>query len=64
MTCDERNRRTRARRLATKAAYALQAVRGTGLWRLLYMAAGRPFAPVFVGGLEAVERRLADRKRA
>ena len=62
MIPDERNRRSPATRLAAKADYALQAV--LGLWRWLYTAAGRPLAPGFVGGLDAVERWLVDRKRA
>lgn len=64
MTRDERNRRARARRLAAKAGYVLQAVRGGGVWRLLYAAAGRPFRSVVAGDFEVVERYLVDRKRA
>lgn len=64
MTRDERIRRTRARRLAAKADYALQAVRGSGLWRVLYVAVGRPFRPVVAGDFETVEQWLVQRKRA
>ena len=62
-TDPRRLRELRARRHAAKAGCFLEKVRNAALWRL-YVAAGPLYRPVIAGELEAVERYLADRKRA
>jgi hypothetical protein len=63
MTPDKRerkNRDTKVRHRAARLGYAVSKAPGSGLYRLLYVAAGKPYRPVLAGALETIEERVND----